>query len=99
MHIELDTGKPNRYETAGEAEARASTLLRAAGIWTGVRRRRDGTFSLLYDPWAREYGPVNQDGEQDDIADSDLQLHRLPTGDGDGGADLPVGAAVGEAAQ
>lgn len=99
MHIELDVGKPNRYETPEQSEARASTLLRVTGIWTGVRRRRDGTFSLLYDPWAREHGPVEQNGVQDDTADSNLQLHRLPPGDGDAGADLPLGAAVGQAAE
>jgi len=65
MHIELENGKPNRYETEEQAFARASTLLKEAGVWTGVRRRRDGTFSLLYDPWARK-GPADQNGEQDD---------------------------------
>lgn len=96
MHMELDTGKPNRYETPEQAEVRAATLLRETGIWTGVRHREDGTFSLIYDPWARGGG---QDGAQNDSADSDLQLHRLPPGDGHTGADLPLGAAVGEAAQ
>lgn len=59
MHMELSTGKPNRYGMPEDADARADTLRRVAGIWTGIRRRRDGTFSLLYDPWAREYGPAD----------------------------------------
>lgn len=99
MHMELDTGKPNRYDTPEQAEARAVTLLRVTGIWTGVRKCGDGTYSLVFDPWARADGPANQDGATDDIAGSDLQLQRLPPADGRAGADLSVGSAVGEAAQ
>lgn len=59
MNLDLYGGGPRRYDTEDAALARSSALIRENGSWTGVRRRKDGTFSLEYDPWARDGGPGN----------------------------------------
>jgi hypothetical protein len=40
---------PYRYAAEFKAEARVEAL-KNFGIWPGIVRRRDGTFSLTYDP-------------------------------------------------
>lgn len=61
----LYSGSGNRHATMAAAEARQRTLRATAGICTGIRTHEDGTFSLVYDPWAGASGSAHDDDDEE----------------------------------